>query len=621
MKVSWHRFVRGYAARQPLGILGCAALVIAEALLLLAVPWPTKLAVDYALRERPLPSWVAWLEDLPGANGTLGLLLWLGFTVVVVTVGSATLKVTYRVWRRSLGMRMTNDLGADVLDGAQRRSLTALHSDGIGSGDLVRRITVDARCVETLVFGVWLSVFQAVVTFVLIGGVVLAMSGMLVLVAIAVAVPIVLLTRVFRERLQHDAVVLADAQGGVATGVEQMLSTLPEIQSFAAEHAELDRFTADADAQMKASLSYQRTSLGFGLSTSAVTALGTGAVMLFGGLRAVNGSLTVGELLVFISYLAAIYSPVEGLAYVTQALANARAGAVRVMPLTAETDRLPELAHPVSLPDPRRGARISFDDVHFSYRDGSPVLRGVNFEIDEGETVAIAGASGAGKSTLVSLVPRLHDPTSGSVRIDGVDARAASLRALRSRVALVRQDPLLLPVSIRDNIRYGSPAADDTRVERAARLALATEFITALPDGFDTVLGQRGVTLSGGQRQRLSIARALCRDAPILILDEPTSALDAESEAAMLDLIGDGASGRTVLIVAHRLSTIRRADRIVVLRNGVVAEEGTHDALRSAGGEYARFVDLSSFDAEAAPADDLVIVLDGPHASTTTRGG
>jgi ATP-binding cassette subfamily B protein/subfamily B ATP-binding cassette protein MsbA len=252
-------------------------------------------------------------------------------------------------------------------------------------------------------------------------------------------------------------------------------------------------------------------------------------------------------------------------------------------------DELPQPVHPVRLPVGRDASGVVFEDVWFGYEQGQPVLRGVSLEVEPGQTVALVGRTGAGKSTLLSLVPRFMDPWSGVVRIGGVDVRTAALQDVRRRVSLVRQEPLLLPVSIAENIAYGRPGASRAQVERAAEEALAAEFIERLPAGYDTIVGERGATLSGGQRQRLAIARALLKDAPVLILDEPTAALDAESEAHLVEALARASRTRTVLVIAHRLSTVRRADSIAVVENGTIIEQGTHTQLLSTAGTYARY--------------------------------
>jgi ATP-binding cassette subfamily B protein/subfamily B ATP-binding cassette protein MsbA len=590
--VGWQRHLLRYAGSYRRGLAAGCGLAVGQALVVVALPWPMKLAVDNVLKGELVPGWAGWLDDIPGAATDAGRLVLLGVVSVLLALVNWGLFVAWRVWCQTLGMRMTSDLAHDTLERVQRRSPAA--PSRFRSGDLVQRVVSDTKCIETLVIGVWMTAFQSLVTFALLAVVMLSVSPLIMLIVVGAALPMLIIARAYRGKLQRTATALADAQADVTTATEQMLSTLPEVQSFGAERAELSRFTGDVDRQVSATVRSARTSVQYRTGIGAVTALGTGMIMVVGGFLVLDGSTTVGTLLVLFSYLASLFGPVEGLAYLAQARATARAGALRILGLVGEGDEVPEPKHPIDPPPVGRGAGITFEDVSFGYTPERPVLQDVNLDIAPGETVAVVGPTGAGKSSLVSLVPRFFDPWSGSVRVDGVDVRRFRIRDLRRRVAVVRQDPLLLPVSVRDNIAYGSPWASERQIRHAAEQALAAEFIEALPEGYDTVLGEKGTTLSGGQRQRLAIARAVCRDAPILILDEPTAALDAESEATLLGLITRAAAGRTIVMVAHRLSTVRWADRIVVVHGARIVEEGDHEALLALDGLYARYQQIQA---------------------------
>jgi ATP-binding cassette subfamily B protein/subfamily B ATP-binding cassette protein MsbA len=329
-----------------------------------------------------------------------------------------------------------------------------------------------------------------------------------------------------------------------------------------------------------------RIQIGFKLSVSSVSAVGTALILGVGGVVALRGSITAGELLIFISYLAALYAPMETLAYSSAGYAAAVARARRVFEVLDATEVVAERPGAPALV--RGGGAIALEGVRFGYAADRPVLRDVTLAVAPGEVVAVVGPTGAGKSTLVGLVPRFFDPWTGRVCVDGQDVRGVTLASVRAQVALVLQEPVLLPLTVAENIAYGRPGASAAEIEAAARAANAHEFITRLPEGYATVLAERGASLSGGQKQRLSIARALLKDAPILILDEPTSALDAETEGLLLDALGRLMKGRTTLIIAHRLTTIRTADRIVAMADGRVVEEGSHDALLARDGLYAR---------------------------------
>lgn len=563
--LSWYRTLRRTAWVYRRSLYYGAALTVAQALAVVALPWPTKLAIDDVLASDGQPTWSDKIGFLPGADRPGVLLFVLAATTVVLAIVLAIIEVARRSWRRSLAARMANDLAHDTFSAVQRRSLGSRQS--LRSGDLVHRIINDTRCIETMVFGVWFAVFQAVLTFTLLASVMLTVSWVLAAVTAAVAGPMLAVAVWFRPRLQEWALRHTESQAAVAATTEAMLASLPEIQAYNAEPIERQRFVDVSEQMFQVSVNGQRTTANFEMAIGAVTAIGTAGVVLLGGLAAVDGAITIGEVLVFIGYLAALYGPIEGLAYITASIAKARVGATRILALSSPDDHLPEADHPRRFPTKARRDRIEFVGVSFDYGRGA-ILEDVTLSVGRGEMIAVVGPTGSGKSTLVSLVPRFADPTQGVVRVDGRDVRDVALSDLRRRVAFVHQDAPVLPFSIRENVAYGSNEINDKRVRRALELARADEFVRNLPNGYETVLGEHGTGLSGGERQRIALARALYRNAPILILDEPTASLDPATEAEFLHLVRTVGSGLTIMVVSHRASTVAVADRVVAIEHG-----------------------------------------------------
>jgi ATP-binding cassette subfamily B protein/subfamily B ATP-binding cassette protein MsbA len=392
-----------------------------------------------------------------------------------------------------------------------------------------------------------------------------------------------------------------EVEGKIYDVVEQSFSAMPVVQAFGRE-ARNDRwFSKITTDTVAVTLRLTNVQLRFKILMGLATAVGTAAILWFGAQHALAGQLSIGAIIAFLAYLGSLYAPLESIMYTNSTIQGAAGSARRVWEVLQTETLVKDEPGAVSLVAPK--GTIEFENVTFGYDPGRPVLQNITLQVPAGQTVALVGATGAGKSTLAALIPRFFDPWQGTVRFDGRDLRTIPLKNLRANIALVLQDPFLFPISVAENIAYGSPHATMAEIEAAARAANAHDFIQRLPEEYKTQVGERGATLSGGERQRISIARALLKNAPVLILDEPTSALDAETERGLLEALEHLTRGRTTFIIAHRFSTIRRAHRIAVLSEGRMIEYGTHEELLARNGQYAHFHQLQS----GVPASGPVI--------------
>ena len=587
-----YRRLLGYLLRNKAGWVGILVLTLLSTGLGLLEPWPLKVLVDDVLGHRPL---TGPLGSLPGAGSTHGLLAWVVVAGLVIFAAAiaADLLLTL-LWIR-VGQRMVWDLGADLFARLQRRSL--LFHARRPVADSLSRVTDDAWCLHTVVDDLLFTPGHALIVVAGLVAVMLHLDVALTVVAVATAPLMVAASLLLGDRARTAGRQQRLVESTIQTHIQQTLAGLPVVQAFGQEDRQRRRLQELAGRaihwEKRAALVSALNCLGSDL----VGTLGAGVILLVGSYRVLHGELTLGTLLVFVAYLTSLQTQLRAITSVYGKLQSTRGRIERVMEILETDPEVEDPAEPLII-ERARGA-VRFEHVSFGYEPDRPVLHDVSLDIRPGELVAIVGATGAGKSTLAGLVPRFFDPVAGRVLVDGIDVRRIALRQVRAQVGIVLQEPFLLPTTVAANIAQGRPSASAGDIESAARTASAHEFIGQLPDGYDTVIGERGMTLSGGERQRIAIARALLKDAPILILDEPTSALDAQTEVDLLEALERLMKGRTTLIIAHRLSTVRGADRIVVLGSGRVLEAGTHDELVAAGGMYAG---LQRLQASTTPA-------------------
>ena len=561
-------FARPYRRALLLGAL----LAILEVVVNLAEPWPLRIVVDHVLSDSGAASNLSHRHAVL-ALCAIGLLVIVGLAAVLDYWSSRLLSAA--------GLHLANDVRSSVFSHLQRLSMEFHGRQQVG--DIAARVTSDVDRAQDML----------IQTLAVIGPNVALMIGMFIVMlsidvgfaVIALGLSPILVLSVHRSslRLKQTSRRARKADGQVAAAATESLGVMELVQAFSLESDQRVSFDRMIRASLDAGLESARFQARFSPVVDVTGAVSVAVILWIGANRVLDGKLSLGVLLVFLSYLGSLYKPVKALSKLSISLAKGVAAAERVQSVLAESPRICDA--PNSYRAPLLHGAITFDHVSFSY-GREPVLQGVNIHIESGETFALVGPTGAGKSTLASLVPRLIDPTEGSVRLDGIDIRTYFLSSVRRQIAMVLQDCVLLRGSLRENILVGKPGATDDELDRAVRLALVDEFAHRLPMGLDTKVGERGASLSGGQRQRIAIARAILRDAPILILDEPTSALDATSEEILVAALSNLPAGRTTLLIAHRLSTVRNADRLAVLQQGRVAQLGVPSGLAAVDGPF-----------------------------------
>jgi ATP-binding cassette subfamily B protein/subfamily B ATP-binding cassette protein MsbA len=574
------RRLLAYVARDKVAWAVIVLVTLAASGATLLTPLPMKVLVDSVLGNKPVSGIVA---HLPGADNKQSLLAWMVVATLALFAAAAILDVLLTTLWVRFGQGLVYRVAEDVFAGVQRRSLRYHQKHDVG--DAMTRVMEDSWSVHTIVDAVIAQPLHGLVLALGMAFVMARLDGPLTIAAFAVLPLLAWSSFALGARLRAAGEFRRAVHGALNAHVHQTLTGLPVVQAFGQEERHATRFVALGDDAVRA----ERRTIGLAgmnkLVAESVTTVGYAVVLLIGAREVLAGQLTVGGLLVFLAYVLTLQTSLVAFAAIYPTLQELRPQTRRVCEVL---DAEPGL---VDLPGARRVERVagavSLQQVTFGYEPDQPVLHNITLEIPAGATFAIVGPTGAGKSTLAGLILRFFDPDSGSVCFDGLDVRSVRLADVRSQVALVSQETFLFPISVADNIAYGRPSASRAQIESAARAAHAHEFICGLPDGYDTVVGERGASLSGGERQRVAIARALLKDAPIVVLDEPTSALDTVTEAGVLAGLDALTTGRTTIVIAHRLATARTADQVIVLDHGRIIQSGTHQQLMATPGLYA----------------------------------
>jgi subfamily B ATP-binding cassette protein MsbA len=549
-----------------------------------AAPWPLKVVLDNVVGEHRLPHWLDDLFQPFTSSGTqVRLAAAAAVAAVVIALAGAIASYVSNYYITSVGQWVANDLRLRAYHHLQRLSLNYYNTHDMGT--LLSTITADVQTIQAFASSSTLGILVDLLTIFGMLVIMLWLNWDFTLIAVAVTPFMLLMISRLKNAVKKATKEVRKQESNIVTVVQQSLQSMKVVKAFGRQDLEQDELSEVSKATVAAALKARRVKALLSPIVSVIVAACTAFVLWRGSSLILRGAMTAGALTVFLSYLTQFFKPVKDLATMTNTIAQTAVAVERVRAILEAGDVIAER------PDAREPALlkgdIEFDHVAFGYEKDVPVLKDVSFKISAGEMVGVVGPTGTGKSTIMSLIPRFYDPDGGRVVVDGVDVKEYRLQGLRSQIGYVLQETVLFRGTVAENIAYGRAGATRDEIVQAAKLANADEFLSKMPQGYDTLVGDRGDTLSGGQRQRIGIARALIRNNPILILDEPTAALDSESEQAVVEALERLMKGRTVITIAHRLSTIRDANRIFVLKGGVLAEEGNHDELMARGGVYA----------------------------------
>ncbi|HLG99584.1 MAG TPA: ABC transporter ATP-binding protein [Bryobacteraceae bacterium] len=587
--------------------LGFAA-VVGEGVANLLAPWPLKIVLDNVLKSRPSSGWLNQLILARFNGNKLDTLEFAALAVLIIALVGGLCSYCEKYVTTTIGQWVTHDLRRSLYSHIQRLSLA--YHDHKQTGDLISRVTSDIDAIQSFINSGLLSALVNSLTLLGMLGVMMYLNWRFTLIALSIAPVLFVVVYSYTRRIKKASREVRKKEGEIVSVIQEVLSSIRVVKAFAREDYEQKRLEEESLEGVEIALRARSLKAKLSPLVEIIVAVGTMLVLWFGGRMALSGTLSAGSLVVFIFYLGKMYKPMQELSKMTDSYSKASVGYERIREVLDFDGEVRDLPNARRAPAFR--GRIDFENVSFCYEPASPVLNNLNFRIEPGQVAALVGPTGAGKTTIISLIPRFYDPTSGVVKIDGHDVRLFTQKSLRHQISFVLQETVLFHGPVWYNIAYGKPDASRAEILRAAELANAHEFIDAMPQGYDTIIGERGMTLSGGQRQRIAIARAIIRNTPILIMDEPSSGLDAASEKLVFEALDRLMQGKTSIVIAHRLSTVRRADVIFVVKDGSIIETGSHAELLQLGGLYAELYHIQfqgSDDSSAQPADQRTTAL------------
>ena len=578
--------------------------VLGETLTGILEPWPIKIVIDSIQHSKALPGLLGQMVTATFGDGPYAALNFAVAAVAGIAIVGAVSAYFEKFLTTSVSQWVGHDLRRTIYHHIQRLSLA--EHDKARTGDMITRVTTDIEVIQTFIDSALLGILVNLMTLAGMIAVMFYLDWRFTLISLSVMPVLFVVVYSFTGRIKKASRAVRTKEGELLSVVAEVLTSIRVVKAFAREDYEQRRFDSESLANVEAGLQARSLKAKLAPVVEVIVAIGTCLVLGYGARLALGGELSAGVLIVFLMYLGKMYKPMRDLSKMADTVSKAMVGYERIQ----EVLDIESLVR--NMPGARRAptftGQIEFNTVSFGYDADKPILKDVSFKIEAGQVAGIVGPSGSGKTTIVSLIPRFYDPASGQIVIQGADIRRYTLKSLRDQMSFVLQDTVLFRATIWENIAYGKPGAPSKEIRRAAELANASEFIDAMPDGYDTMVGERGVTLSGGQRQRIAIARAVIRDTPILILDEPTAGLDAVSEQTVMEALDRLMKGRTSVVIAHRLGTIRHADVIFVVKDGALAEQGTHDALMAGNGVYAELNRIQTPEDATMPTPPLVAV-------------